>query len=788
MDLFCSLSLFRQKYSKILLVLLSISFFVNNLLPAKSDVDKNWRAFGYGVLDSVSSEDGQQIDIHVDWKSATWGIGCIFTIDSNADIKEAKEIRFQAWTDNGSKIKVYAEIETFGEAILVYPEKLAKPVDSKPQEFRIPLAKMRRSKPGSPPRRFNKTDEAYAPRIKILFKKPEGLDSPWDIIHISKPEIVYPELLADKVQSPDNKEKVLSAKKAPSVLPKQAIPSAIAAEPAKENTPEMSQLSKESQIRPPLVVGTGVKDWGTVEQKDQIFVAVKWSQSTEGVAIRFKLPPKSTSELPERLKFEIRTAYNSYSDIRMRVMSGSDRTIYKDPKWRPKVTANWREYAFNISDYPDERSLLEYDDSNSRFVEILVRKPVANRSVPDYELILIRNPRLVEFDPSLEILADTTEEKKFDLIGTTADLLQPLGKSVTIQGSYNFDYSYNASGGIKTGSSSRSFFDINLTLDLQSALNWENGTASIGFQKYSGDDATDLVGDFQGTGSNDGPDVEILSELWVERFFLENTLRLKVGKVDANSEFAFVDNGAEFVNAALGITSPTISVLPTSPHTAVSANLFVYPYENIYGGFGIYDGATQSGRSTGTHGLDSIFRDPGSLFFIGEVGGSWISGEDKRPNRLGVGVWRHNANFERFDGGSENGAEGFYVVFDKSLWTRTIDQSDNRQSLNTFLQYGYASGTISEVKQHLGSGLVMTNPLGNRAEDLSGIGFTWVDFTDEPAAGFDDSFELIIECFYKVQFNSFLSIKTDFQYVVNPGGDSDLDNAGVPGIRVEASF
>lgn len=366
-------------------------------------------------------------------------------------------------------------------------------------------------------------------------------------------------------------------------------------------------------------------------------------------------------------------------------------------------------------------------------------------------------------------------------------MVQILGKSIAIRGSYTYDYSYNVSGGIASGSSNRSFLDVGLNVDLQSALNWENGTAAIGFQKYSGDNASDLVGDFQGTGSNDADDVEILSELWIERFFLEDTLRVKVGKIDANSEFAYVDKGTEFVNASF-LFSPTIFTFTTSPDTAVGTNLFFYPYENVYGGFGVYDGATQLGRSTGKSGLDSIFRSPGSLFFIAEVGGSWNNEKGQLPGRLGLGVWRHNANFERFDGGVENGAEGYYIVFDKTVWERNVNSNDQRQSLDTFLQYGYASGSISEVEQHIGFGLVVSNPLGARTEDVSGFGLTWVDFTDEPAAGFDEPSELVIECFYKIQFNPFLSIKPDLQYVIDPGGNANLDNAFVPGLRVDASF
>lgn len=780
MKFFCFQGLFLPKCLKISVILLLIcAAFEDDPGLSASTESVGWQAFGFGVLGSTVSEDQQQIGIHVDWKRADWGVGCQITMDSDVNIKEASEIRFRTWTDNGSETKVYLEVKTIDNTQLVYPVNQAKPVSAESQEFRIPLAEMVHSKQ-------NPTELASISKIKILFTKPEDSGSYLDIIHVSNPELIDTKPLASKTGSRG------SEKRPPEALPvrqeKASSPQAsLAVELVSENLAmpvdaELPLLSGNIERQPPMVVGAGVKDWGTFEQRDQMFVAVKWSQSAEGVAIRFKLPSQPEDELPGMLSFEMRTAYDSRPEVRTRVMSESGITIFQDGKWRPKANASWREYKFKLANYVDTNA-----PNNSRFIEILVRKPVI-KTIPDHELILIRNLRLTEYNSPLEMLADKVETGTFGLPEKTSRTLQMLSRSIAVQGNYTFDYAYNSGGGIESGSSNRNFFDIALTADLQSMLDWENGTATVGFQKYSGENANDLIGDFQGTGSNDGSDVEILSELWVERFFLDDTLRIKLGKVDANSEFAFVDKGAEFINAPMSIASPTISVLPTTPNTAVGANLFVYPYENIYSGFGIYDGATQLGRPTGTSGLDSIFRDPSSLFFIGEVGGSWINQNNKLPSRLGIGVWRHNANFERFDGGVENGSDGFYIVFDKAIWEASSGSSDYRQSLDTFFQYGYASGSISAVEHHLSCGLVMSNPLGNRAEDVSGLGLSWVDFTDDPAAGFNDSFELIIESFYKVQCNSFLSLKADLQYVVNPGGDENLDDTFVPRLRVEASF
>lgn len=384
-------------------------------------------------------------------------------------------------------------------------------------------------------------------------------------------------------------------------------------------------------------------------------------------------------------------------------------------------------------------------------------------------------------DPAL----DQREASKLSGTSTVSSNSQT---AMSIYGDLVLDYSNNLEGGSGTGSSRRGFLALGMVFDLRSAFDWDDGTIKVELQRYEGDDASLLVGDYQGTGNNDTDDVTLLAELWIEKSFLSDLLRLKIGKIDANTEFAFVEGGSEFMNTSLSFASPTISAMTTTPETAFGANLFLYPFEEFYGGVGVYDGATLMGGSTGKGGVNSVLRNRGELFIIGELGMSWTNDAGPVRNRLGLGIWRHTGTFDRLDSGREESIEGVYLIVDRPIWQRRAGPNGRPQSVVSFLQYGYSSGAVSEVVQHLGMGLLISNIVGFSVDDTVGIGLTWVEFTDRLAGDFDDGFELVYETFYKYRFQEVFSLKADLQYVVNPSGDSALENAFVPGLRLEALF
>jgi len=355
---------------------------------------------------------------------------------------------------------------------------------------------------------------------------------------------------------------------------------------------------------------------------------------------------------------------------------------------------------------------------------------------------------------------------------------------VALAGSYVFDGSAVLAGGVHRRASGRGLLDLSLTLDLGKLVGWGGGTVFLDVYSQHGGSVSDDAGDLQGISNIDADDTTELAELWYERWLVDHRLRLKVGKVDANSEFAFVETAGEFINSSAGF-SPTIFVLPTYPDPAWSLNCFAYPWHGAYAGAGLYDGASATGAATGNHTPNWLFDD--DRFSIGEAGLTWGGGGRVGAGRFAAGVWWHSADFTRFDGGSEHHTSGLYALFEQQIWREHPDTTDDGQGIRLFWQYGWADEEVSEVAQHLGAGVLWVGPFPGRDGDAAGGMVTLADLSDASGSGFAGD-EATIELFYRLEITPFLTLKPDIQGVFNPSGDATVHDALVTTLRIEIAL
>lgn len=362
-------------------------------------------------------------------------------------------------------------------------------------------------------------------------------------------------------------------------------------------------------------------------------------------------------------------------------------------------------------------------------------------------------------------------------------------RGISLDAKLTLDWSANFHGGLMTRNEVyRHLLNVNLTLDTQKLIGWEGGTFFTSFQQHSGRNGAErLTGDLQGFDNIDAEEFSQVSELWYEQRFLQNLLRVKIGKVDANSEFAYVEHGAEFLNSSMGY-SPTILGFPSYPDPATSVNVFVEPVEWFYAGVGLYDGATQdaSRGRTGNRGPATAWGKPSDWMLLGEMGFRWSLPSDL-PGRLGLGGWGHSGRFAYVDesGQDAGGTQGFYLVADQMVWRENPALKDDTQGIGLFGQFGYADEQVSEFSHHIGGGLAWTGAIPTRDNDVMGLGASYVSLS--PQAAFAEDYELAIEGFYKVQFTPWASLKPDVQYIVNPGG-GDAKDAIVGTLRLEILF
>ncbi|MEO6597857.1 MAG: carbohydrate porin [Planctomycetota bacterium] len=346
---------------------------------------------------------------------------------------------------------------------------------------------------------------------------------------------------------------------------------------------------------------------------------------------------------------------------------------------------------------------------------------------------------------------------------------------LTFGATYTGDWSSVLHGGVRHRSTYRGLAGIDVGLDLDRAFGFGGGEFYAHAEKLVGRNASRDVGDIQSFSNIDGDEVEQLDELWYQHRL--GDLRVKVGKVDSNSEFAFLDAAKPFLNQSAAF-SPTIFGLPAYPNPATSINVLYEPDCGIYAGAGLYDGAGVKGVRTGARGPSTFFDGGGDYFWIAEAG------YRRDGDKLGLGLWHQTATVERIDGGSDNGTEGLYVLGERLLWREASRTEGDSQGLRGFALYGFADRDVVQFGQHFLVGLTYTGLAPGRDLDVLGAMVSRVELAAMPGSAANRSAETAYELFYRAQICASTSLTADLQFIDDPSGDRTLGDALVVTLRI----
>lgn len=360
-------------------------------------------------------------------------------------------------------------------------------------------------------------------------------------------------------------------------------------------------------------------------------------------------------------------------------------------------------------------------------------------------------------------------------------------QGIELGGGLTLDWAGTWNGGLRNRDTLIALPDVNVAMDLDTLLGIPHTMFFLDAYQIEGRSIANDIGTIQGVSNIDSPNFAQVAECWVETQLFEQ-FRLKVGKVDVNSEFAFSEVMGEFVNPSGGIT-PTIFVAPTYPATAMSVNLFWNPSEFSYVGVGVYDGALAVGVNTGTQGPSGFFRNDESseYFTVLEAGTSWTGGNQWGSGRAAVGAWYHGEQFERFDTTTERGLSGGYFVVDQIVQRENPEDAEDVQGIGVAFMLGFTEEDISQIGLHWQFGATWTGLIEGREDDVLGFLVTQAQLSSANGSTLVGD-ETIFEVLYRFQVTPAMSLKPDVQYVVNPGGDPTIDDALVGMLRVELTF
>jgi len=175
----------------------------------------------------------------------------------------------------------------------------------------------------------------------------------------------------------------------------------------------------------------------------------------------------------------------------------------------------------------------------------------------------------------------------FAKAGLLRDEMSRIG--LTFQGLYVNDWTFGSDGNEQDRWFGRYSFDFFLNVDGEKLVGWRGASASLRLKQHLPQfgDENSYSRVSQLYSNIDGNSRTSIYELWLQQTTLSNKLRVKVGKVDASSEFATVAIAADFLNASMGF-SPTVMYFPTYPEPKPGIMSFVYPNDRYFVGAGVF--------------------------------------------------------------------------------------------------------------------------------------------------------------------------------------------------------
>lgn len=374
-------------------------------------------------------------------------------------------------------------------------------------------------------------------------------------------------------------------------------------------------------------------------------------------------------------------------------------------------------------------------------------------------------------------------------------------KGVAVEFVYTSEFVSISDGAKETdGTLHLNNIDFTVTLDTGEAGWWDGGTLFFYGLSNSGDDPSEYVGDMQVTSNIEAYDSTRVMELWYEQAFGDGGFAVLVGLHDLNSEFYTSDYAGLFFNSSFGI-GPSLSANAPVSIFNVSAPVLrvkLEATESLTVLAAIYDG-DPGAPDVNDNGLKIEFDiEEEGLMSIGEIQFA-VGGEGSAilPGVYRIGAWSHSAEFEEFSTGEPiDGDYGFYVTLDQMLLTETAirDDEEGTQGLGIFGQFGWAPGDRNEVALYFGAGFNYTGLLPFRDEDVFGIATAYAVISDDlievekAADGLERTYENVIEFTYMAMIKSWFIVQLDYQMVINPSADPDVDTVSVISTRVQIVF
>ncbi len=275
-----------------------------------------------------------------------------------------------------------------------------------------------------------------------------------------------------------------------------------------------------------------------------------------------------------------------------------------------------------------------------------------------------------------------------------------------------------------------------------------------------------------------------LYQLFIESELVENKMKVAIGRMGVADEFSTSEIFYNYVNTSIDGYPISLSINDggyfVDPQASWAVRVHVTPIEEFYIKAGVYNSNPSVGQSS-NNGLDFSFRK--GVILISEIG--YLHNQNKSseglPGRYTFGAFYDTKKFDELSNESEKekGNYGLYWIVEQMIYRETT-QDD--QGLTPWAAVTLSPDeNINTFPFFISGGFVYGGLFPNRNDDNTAFGFAYGSLSDDLD---NKDYELMLELTHTFQATPWLQIQPDMQWIVHPGGSSDIPNALVLGMQM----
>ena len=403
-------------------------------------------------------------------------------------------------------------------------------------------------------------------------------------------------------------------------------------------------------------------------------------------------------------------------------------------------------------------------------------------------------------------------------------------KGVEFSVTYTNNIAGNPVGGKQRSATYTDNVGFGVAFDLEKLVGWQGGTLTVSGLNRAGQSLSETaIGNQFTVQQVYGGQTAMYYALAFEQRLLEDKVAIKLGRFATGDDFAssplywlYMNNGIDGNPQAL----PVNTQFSAYPWAVWAARVKVQPNDLFNAQFGAYQVSDRVFQRA-YHGVDWSIRPDDGVLLISQFGftpeffkrnvpapamddAKAVTPPDGKataksfkapvetvrkglPGHYWFGVYYSPWQFAQFGTTDKaTNSYGFYWHADQMVFRESPGSDQGLTLWSAFVLSPQQN--IAKIPFQANAGLAYQGLIPTRDQDYTVFGVVYGQFSDdyaaatEAAGGGSPDYELVFEWGHRIQFNKWLSVQPNVQWVINPGGAYNIPNALVLGAQCSVTF